>query len=70
MYLSFETDTGPDVVARAFPPGHLLRLQALKATWDPTGLFRDNFFIAPEQQPAGPSAVPGSITAGSTSRAV
>ena len=48
MYLSFETDTGPDVLARAFPPAHLARLRRLKATWDPTGLFRDNFFIAPD----------------------
>ncbi|WP_341765548.1 FAD-binding oxidoreductase [Cellulomonas shaoxiangyii] len=47
MYLSFETDTGPDVVARAFPPAHLERLRALKRQWDPTGLFRDNFFIDP-----------------------
>jgi FAD/FMN-containing dehydrogenase len=47
MYLSFETDTGPDVLARAFPPAHLNRLRALKRTWDPTGLFRDNFFIDP-----------------------
>ena len=58
MYLSFETDTGPDVVARAFPPGHLRRLQALKAAWDPSGLFRDNFFIAPAEQTAGPGTVP------------
>jgi alkanesulfonate monooxygenase SsuD/methylene tetrahydromethanopterin reductase-like flavin-dependent oxidoreductase (luciferase family) len=48
LYISFETDTGPDVLARAFPPGHLRRLRALKAVWDPTGLFRDNFYIAPE----------------------
>jgi FAD/FMN-containing dehydrogenase len=47
MYLSFETDTGPDVLARAFPPAHLNRLRALKRAWDPTGLFRDNFFIDP-----------------------
>jgi FAD/FMN-containing dehydrogenase len=47
MYLSFETDTGPEVVARAFPPAHLKRLRALKSRWDPTGLFRDNFFIHP-----------------------
>ncbi|MCQ1952091.1 LLM class flavin-dependent oxidoreductase [Arthrobacter sp. zg-Y238] len=52
MYLSFETDTGPDVVARAFPPGNLQRLRALKAVWDPTGLFRDNFYIAPEHESA------------------
>ena len=47
MYLSFETDTGPAVVARAFPPAHLRRLRELKRQWDPTGLFRDNFFIDP-----------------------
>ncbi|QJU55205.1 LLM class flavin-dependent oxidoreductase [Herbiconiux sp. KACC 21604] len=47
MYLSFETDTGPEVLARAFPPAHLERLRHLKAAWDPTGLFRDNFFIEP-----------------------
>jgi FAD/FMN-containing dehydrogenase len=47
MYLSFETDTGPEVVARAFPPAHLARLHALKRRWDPAGLFRDNFFIDP-----------------------
>ncbi|GAB3150247.1 hypothetical protein GCM10027058_14170 [Microbacterium neimengense] len=48
MYLSFETDTGPEVLARAFPPAHLSRLRRLKALWDPTGLFRDNFFIEPD----------------------
>jgi FAD/FMN-containing dehydrogenase len=47
MYLSFESDTGPAVLARAFPPGHLARLRALKRRYDPTGLFRDNFFIDP-----------------------
>ncbi|MGN9784980.1 LLM class flavin-dependent oxidoreductase [Nonomuraea sp. ZG12] len=46
-YLSFETDTGPDALARAFPPAHLRRLRDLKRRWDPTGLFRDNFAIAP-----------------------
>lgn len=51
MYISFETDTGPEVLARAFPPAHLTRLRRLKALWDPTGLFRDNFYIAPD--PAG-----------------
>jgi hypothetical protein len=48
MYLSFETDTGPGVLARAFPPAHLTRLRALKRVWDPGGLFRDNFFIDPD----------------------
>jgi FAD/FMN-containing dehydrogenase len=47
MYLSFETATGPEVLERAFPPGHLTRLRALKRRYDPTGLFRDNFFIDP-----------------------
>jgi len=47
MYLSFESATGPEVLARAFPPDHLTRLRALKQRYDPTGLFRDNFFIDP-----------------------
>jgi FAD/FMN-containing dehydrogenase len=47
MYLSFETRTGPEVLARAFPPQHLTRLRQLKRRYDPTGLFRDNFFISP-----------------------
>ena len=51
MYLSFETATGPEVLARAFPPGHLTRLRALKRRYDPTGLFRDNFYIDPEGAP-------------------
>lgn len=58
MYLSFETDTGPDVVARAFPPGHLQRLRTLKALWDPSGLLRDNFFIASGPMKADPRTVP------------
>ena len=49
MYLSFESALGPEVVARAFPPAHLRRLRALKRRYDPTGLFRDNFFIAPAE---------------------
>ncbi|MGJ9425460.1 FAD-binding oxidoreductase [Nesterenkonia halotolerans] len=59
MYLSFETDTGDEVLARAFPPAHLDRLRTLKAVWDPRGLFRDNFFIAPA---AGPEPAPGPST--------
>ncbi|MGY1805479.1 LLM class flavin-dependent oxidoreductase [Blastococcus sp. SYSU D00922] len=47
MYLSFESATGAEVVARAFPPAHLARLRELKRRYDPTGLFRDNFFIDP-----------------------
>lgn len=55
MYLSFETDTGPDILARAFPPAHLSKLRRLKTEWDPTGLFRDNFAIAPETAVTPPS---------------
>ncbi|UVF80664.1 FAD-binding oxidoreductase [Gordonia mangrovi] len=47
LYLSFETDLGDAVLAQAFPPAHLDRLRTLKGRYDPTGLFRDNFFIAP-----------------------
>lgn len=47
MYLNFETDTGPETLARAFPPTTLARLRELKRRYDPTGLFRDNFFIDP-----------------------
>jgi len=52
MYLSFESDTGPEVVARAFPPAHLARLRALKAEYDPGSLFRDNFHILPADERA------------------
>jgi alkanesulfonate monooxygenase SsuD/methylene tetrahydromethanopterin reductase-like flavin-dependent oxidoreductase (luciferase family)/FAD/FMN-containing dehydrogenase len=55
LYLSFETATGPEYLARAFPPAHLRRLHELKREWDPTGIFRDNFFIDPAGDP-----VPGS----------
>ena len=50
MYLSFESDTGPEVVARAFPPAHLARLRTLKARYDPRSLFRDNFPIPPAEE--------------------
>ncbi|OCG73975.1 LLM class flavin-dependent oxidoreductase [Microbacterium sediminis] len=51
MYLSFDSTTPPPV-ERAFPPAHLRRLRELKRRYDPTGLFRDNFFIDPDA-PAG-----------------
>ncbi|CAN5120527.1 hypothetical protein BH09ACT6_BH09ACT6_14960 [soil metagenome] len=55
LYISFETDTSPETLARAFPPAHLERLRTLKRAWDPAGLFRDNFFIDPAfTDPAGP----------------
>ncbi|QEW00340.1 LLM class flavin-dependent oxidoreductase [Microbacterium caowuchunii] len=43
LYLSFESRTGPDIVARAFPPATLERLRTIKERRDPEGLFRDNF---------------------------
>ena len=48
-YLSFESGTGSPWLERAFPPAHLARLRDLKRRYDPTGLFRDNFFIAPAE---------------------
>ena len=47
LYLSFESSAAPAPIELAFPPRHLERLRELKRRYDPTGLFRDNFFIAP-----------------------
>ncbi|WP_193604877.1 LLM class flavin-dependent oxidoreductase [Nocardioides dongkuii] len=56
-YLSFETGTGQQWLERAFPPAHLARLRDLKRRYDPTGLFRDNFFIDPAADAVeGPAA--------------
>jgi alkanesulfonate monooxygenase SsuD/methylene tetrahydromethanopterin reductase-like flavin-dependent oxidoreductase (luciferase family)/FAD/FMN-containing dehydrogenase len=55
MYLSFESATGPEVLARAYPPAHLARLRELKRRYDPAGLFRDNFFIDPGASDRGAS---------------
>lgn len=49
LYLSFETGTGPEQLAAAFPPATLERLRDLKRRYDPTNLLRDNFNIAPDQ---------------------
>lgn len=46
LYLSFETDTRPERLLEAFPEPALGRLRALKALYDPTNLFRDNFNVA------------------------
>ncbi|MBO9577222.1 MAG: LLM class flavin-dependent oxidoreductase [Microbacteriaceae bacterium] len=56
MYLSFDTRTGPEVLERAFPPEHLARLRELKRRTDPTGLFRDNFYIEPAGEAASAAA--------------
>lgn len=52
-YLSFETDRHPDRLREAFPPDVLDRLRRLKAQYDPTNLFRDNFNISPEGAASG-----------------
>jgi hypothetical protein len=45
LYLSFETDTRPERLLEAFPEPALGKLRGLKATYDPTNLFRDNFNV-------------------------
>ncbi|NYH50489.1 alkanesulfonate monooxygenase SsuD/methylene tetrahydromethanopterin reductase-like flavin-dependent oxidoreductase (luciferase family)/FAD/FMN-containing dehydrogenase [Nocardiopsis arvandica] len=47
MYLSFDTRTGPEVLARAFPEPVLSRLRALKAQYDPHNVFDKNFPVTP-----------------------
>ncbi|UER55734.1 LLM class flavin-dependent oxidoreductase [Kineosporiaceae bacterium SCSIO 59966] len=54
LYVSFETDTRPERVRDAYPPGTLERLRALKRRYDPDNVFRDNFAIEPAPQPVGP----------------
>lgn len=53
LYLSFETDRSDAALLRAFPPATLRRLRELKRRFDPTGLFRDNFFVSPDEGPRG-----------------
>jgi hypothetical protein len=53
LYLSFESRTGEQIVAQAFPPATLARLRAVKAEVDPDGVFRDNFGVAAEPAPLG-----------------
>ena len=65
MYLSFETDTSPESLARAFPPAHLVRHRELKRRYDPSSLFRDNFYI----DPAGTDAPLGDTPSRETSSA-
>jgi FAD/FMN-containing dehydrogenase/alkanesulfonate monooxygenase SsuD/methylene tetrahydromethanopterin reductase-like flavin-dependent oxidoreductase (luciferase family) len=47
LYLNFETRTGPEVLAEAFPEPALSRLRALKAQYDPENVFSQNFPIPP-----------------------
>ena len=47
LYLSFETDQGPERLRDAFPAATLERLRRLKRRYDPANLFRDNFDIDP-----------------------
>jgi len=41
-YVSFETDRDDAARELVWPAAHLARLRALKARWDPEGVFRDN----------------------------
>ncbi|RIJ70616.1 LLM class flavin-dependent oxidoreductase [Nakamurella silvestris] len=47
LYINFETDLRAERLADAYPADTLRRLQALKSTYDPTNVFRDNFNVAP-----------------------
>ncbi|MFE9244697.1 LLM class flavin-dependent oxidoreductase [Nocardiopsis sp. NPDC006938] len=47
LYLSFDTRTGPEVLAQAFPEPALRRLRELKAVYDPHEVFDQNFPIPP-----------------------
>lgn len=47
MYLSFDSSERPERIAEAFPPATLERLRRVKARYDPTCVFRDNFAIEP-----------------------
>jgi len=52
MYLSFDSSERPERIAEAFPPATLARLRRVKATYDPTCVFRDNFAIEPAESDA------------------
>ncbi|AMB60414.1 FAD-linked oxidase [Microterricola viridarii] len=53
LYLSFDSSLNPRRIHDAFPPQTLARLRALKAEYDPSHLFTDNFAIeAAASEPA------------------
>ncbi|WP_382303619.1 FAD-binding oxidoreductase [Herbiconiux sp. UC225_62] len=45
MYLSFESGRDPGRIMEAFPPATLSSLRAIKAEWDPDGVFNQNFDV-------------------------
>jgi hypothetical protein len=47
MYLSFDSSLRPERIAEAFPPATLARLRGVKAVYDSTCVFRDNFAVEP-----------------------
>jgi len=52
-YVNFLGDEGPDRVHDAYPGSTWDRLAAIKATWDPTNLFRGNQNVPPASSGAG-----------------
>ena len=58
LYLSFETDRRPERLLDAFPAPVLERLRRLKAQYDPTNMFRDNFNILPATADGGADDAP------------
>ncbi|MBK1787393.1 LLM class flavin-dependent oxidoreductase [Prauserella cavernicola] len=55
LYLSFESSLRPERLAEAFPPATLSRLRRLKSTYDPEGVFDDNFALTPATNDPGGS---------------
>ncbi|MHA6630292.1 LLM class flavin-dependent oxidoreductase [Pseudonocardia sichuanensis] len=51
LYLSFESSLRPERIDQAWPPRTLARLRDLKATYDPDGVFDDNFSLTPSRHP-------------------
>jgi Berberine and berberine like len=47
LYLSFDTDQRPERLNEAFPGQTLTRLRQLKARYDPSNVFNQNFPIPP-----------------------